>query len=133
MLSRLSGALKWQRIGSARRSAIALLRHLIAAALMDLVGKRHGDGEGGEQDAACHQGNGDPSANHGQTSSLKSGGGPLGGLAHHLNQHAFGLGSDSGMRSKGNVLASHFRPRFVALKSRKKMKARLARDSFGGK
>jgi hypothetical protein len=49
-------------------------------------------------------------------------------LAHHLNQHAFGLGSDSGMRSKGNVLASHFRPRFVALKSRKKMKARLARD-----
>ena len=32
------------------------------------------------------------------------------------------------MRSKGNVSASHFRPYFVALKSRKKMKTRLARD-----
>jgi hypothetical protein len=43
------------------------MRHLIGAALMDLVGQRHGDGEGGEQGTACHQGNGDPSANHGQT------------------------------------------------------------------
>jgi len=50
---------------------------------MDLVGKRHGDGEGGEQDAACHKGNGDPSANHGQTF-LKV----VVGFGATFNQHA---------------------------------------------
>jgi hypothetical protein len=68
-------------------SAIALLRHMVGAAFVDLVGQRHGDAKGRGQDGCRHNRDGDQSACHHAPFTDKVVG--RGGQTHHpLRQHA---------------------------------------------